>query len=87
MPESYPDGEKTLWEKESYPDGEKTLWEKGKNACYEQFLLFHSVFERLVKTRKKQGLFGKGLNIVNLDTLNSLPTYKISVETKLEAFK
>ena len=35
---------------------------KGEIAHYEQFLLFPSVFKRLVlQTRKKQGLFGKGL--------------------------
>ena len=33
---------------------------KGEITCYEQFLLFHSVFRRLVlQTRKNQGLFGK----------------------------
>ena len=32
---------------------------------YEQFLLSHSVFKRLVlQTRKKQGLFGKGLIVI-----------------------
>ena len=35
---------------------------KGGVACYERFLLFHSVFKRLVlQTRKNQGLFGRGL--------------------------
>ena len=35
---------------------------KGEIAHYEQFLLSHSVFKRLVlQTRKNQGLFGKGL--------------------------
>ena len=34
---------------------------KGEIARYEQFLLFPSVFERLVlQTRKNQGFFGKG---------------------------
>ena len=37
---------------------------KGEIACYEQFLLFHGVFNRLVlQTHKNQGLFGKGLRI------------------------
>ena len=36
---------------------------KGEIACYEQFLLSHSVFKRLVlQTGKNQGLFRKGLN-------------------------
>ena len=36
---------------------------KGEIARIEQFLFSHSVFKRLVlKTRKTQGLFGKGLN-------------------------
>ena len=35
---------------------------KGEIACYEQCLLFYSVFKRLVQqTHKNQGLFGKGL--------------------------
>ena len=35
---------------------------KGEIARYEQFLLFPSVFKRLVLlTHKNQGLFGKGL--------------------------
>ena len=36
---------------------EKTVG-KVEIACYEQFLISHSVFKRLVKN---QGLFGKGL--------------------------
>ena len=36
---------------------------KGEIARYEQFLLFPSVFKRIVlQTRKNQGLFEKGLN-------------------------
>ena len=35
---------------------------KGEIACYEQFLLFSSVFKRhVLQLRKNQGLFGKGL--------------------------
>ena len=37
---------------------------KGEIARYKQFLLFHSVFIRLVlQTRKNQDLFGKGLTL------------------------
>ena len=37
--------------------------EKGEIAHYKQFLLFHSVFKKLVlQTSKTQGLFGKGLS-------------------------
>ena len=40
---------------------------KGEIARYEQFLLFPHVFKRLVlRTRKNQGLFGKGLNVLNI---------------------
>ena len=40
----------------------KTLYEKKK--CYEQFLVFHSVFKRIVlKVHKNQGWFGKGLKM------------------------
>ena len=36
--------------------------EKGEIACYEQFLLFSTVFSRLVlQTCKNKGLFGNGL--------------------------
>ena len=60
-----------------FADGNFKLLENGKKvskswventvgkeeiARYKQFLLFHSVFERLVlQTCKKQGLFGKRL--------------------------
>ena len=41
---------------------------KGEIAHYEQFLLSHSVFKRLVlQTHKNQGLFGKGLNRVYME--------------------
>ena len=37
----------------------------GEIARYEQFLLFHSVFKRLVlQTHKNQGLVGKGLSFI-----------------------
>ena len=37
---------------------------KGEIACYEQFLLFHSVFKRLVSQgHQKVSLCGNGLNI------------------------
>ena len=36
--------------------------EKEEIARYEQFLLYHSVFKRLIlQTSKNQGLFGRGL--------------------------
>ena len=36
---------------------------KGEIACYEQFLLFPQCFQRhVLKTRKNQVLFGKGLS-------------------------
>ena len=38
---------------------------KGEIAHYNNFSFFYSVFKRLVlQTRKKKGLFGKGLNII-----------------------
>ena len=46
----------------SSPNGQKKTAGKGEIARYEQFLLFHSVFKRLVlQTSKNQGLFGKGI--------------------------
>ena len=47
---------------ESYPKGQKTLWEKEKLLVSSNFSFSHSVFKRLVlQTCKSQGLFGKGL--------------------------
>ena len=47
---------------ESYPNGLKTLWEKEKLLVTSNFSFSHSVFKRFVlQTRKNQGLFGKGL--------------------------
>ena len=46
---------------ESSPNGWKTVG-KGEIALYEQFLLFPKCFKKKTrKTRKNQGLFGKGL--------------------------
>ena len=40
---------------------------KGGIALYEQFLLSHNVFKRLVlQTRKAKGLFGKGLDSLEI---------------------
>ena len=47
---------------ESFPKGYKTLWEKEKLLVTSNFSFSRSVFKRLVlQTRKNQGLFGKGL--------------------------
>ena len=47
---------------ESFPNGWKTLWEKEEWLLLSNFSFFHSVFKRLVlQTRKNQGLSGKGL--------------------------
>ena len=49
---------------ESFPNGEKTLWEKEKLLVTSNFSFSHSVFKRhLLQTRKNQGLFGKGLTL------------------------
>ena len=49
---------------ESFPNGWKTLWEKEKLLITSNFSFSHSVFKRLVlQTRKNQGLFGKGLRL------------------------
>ena len=47
---------------------------KREIACYEQFLLFPQCFlKRLVlQTRKKQGLFGKGLRLLFQGTVGIL---------------
>ena len=50
-----------------YPNGEKTLWEKEKLLITSNFSFSHSVFKRLVlQTLKSQGLFGKGLNFYQM---------------------
>ena len=43
---------------ESYPIGEKTLWEKEKLLIMSNFSFSHSVFERLVLQTRAS--FGKG---------------------------
>ena len=48
---------------ESFPEGEKTLREKEKLLVASNFSFSRSVFKRLIlQTRKNQGLFGKGLS-------------------------
>ena len=47
---------------ENPPKGYKTLWKKEKLLVTSNFSFSNSVFKRLLQqTRKKQGLFGKGL--------------------------
>ena len=46
----------------SYPDGKKTLWEKEKLLVRSNFSFSHSVFKRLVSQgRQKVSLCGNGL--------------------------
>ena len=46
----------------SFPNGKKTLWEKEKLLVTSNFSFSHSVFKKhVLETRKNQGLFGKGL--------------------------
>ena len=53
---------------QSFPNGKKTLSEKEKLLVTSNFSFSHSVFKILVlKTRENQGLFGKGLNNKILD--------------------
>ena len=48
---------------ENYPNGKKTLWEKDKLLVTSKLSFSHSVFKRFVlQTCKNQGLFGKELN-------------------------
>ena len=48
---------------ESYPNGQKTLWEKEKLLVTSNFSFSHSVFKRLVSQgRQKASLCGNGLN-------------------------
>ena len=48
---------------ESYPNGYKTLWEKEKLLITSNFSFSHSVFKRLVSQgRQKVWLCGNGLN-------------------------
>ena len=47
---------------ESYPNRQKTLWEKEKFLFTSNFSFSHSVFKGpVLQTRENQGLFGKGL--------------------------
>ena len=49
------------------PSALKTLWEKEKLLVTSNFSFSQSVFKRLVmQTRKNQGLFGKGLNLLKV---------------------
>ena len=49
---------------EIYPNGLKTLWEKEKLLVSSNFSFSHSVFERLVSQgRQKVSLCGNGLNV------------------------
>ena len=51
----------------SYPNGSKTLWEKEKLLVTSNFSFSHSVFKRLVmQICENQGLFGKGLNTCSI---------------------
>ena len=51
---------------ESFPNGQKTLWEKDKLLVTSNLSFSHSVFKRpALQTRKNQGLFGKGLKDKN----------------------
>ena len=48
---------------DSSQNAQKILWEKEKLLVTSNFSFFHSVFKRLeLQTCKNQGLFGKGLN-------------------------
>ena len=50
---------------ESYPNGQKTLWEKEKLLVTSNFSFSHSVFKRLVSQgRQKESLCGNGLRIL-----------------------
>ena len=46
---------------ESYPNGLKTLWEKEKFARYEQFLLFPQCFQMACFLGVSKELSGNGL--------------------------
>ena len=49
---------------ESFPKGEKTLYEKAKLLVTSNFSFSHRIFKRLaLQTCKDQGLFGKGLSV------------------------
>ena len=57
---------------ESCPEGLKTLWEKEKLLVTSNFTFSLSVFKRLILlTRKKKGLFGKGLNGISWVSLTN----------------
>ena len=57
---------------------------KGEIARYEQFLLTHSVFKRLVlQTRKNQGLFGKGFKKYNVENIYKLVVLNLCYDDEL----
>ena len=60
--------------------------EESSPSNYEQFLLFHSVFKRLVlQTPKNQGLFGKVLNSLTQDKILAWSNRKAFAEYKYNA--
>ena len=57
---------------ESYPRGQKTLWEKEKLLLTSNFSFSHSVFKGLLlQTSENKGLLRKGLNISILHRLSN----------------
>ena len=57
---------------ESFPNGQKTLWEKEKLLVMNNFSFSHSVFKRLVlQTCKNQGLCGKVLSLYTIPTFST----------------
>ena len=61
---------------EIYPNGRKTLWEKEKLLVTSNFSFAHSVFKRLVSQgRQKVSLFGNGLTLYHTTpTINDINT-------------
>ena len=52
---------------ESFPDGKKTLWEKEKLLIASNFSFSHSAFKRLLlQTCKNKGLFEEGFMHITL---------------------
>ena len=66
------------------PKEKKTLWEKEKLLIMSNFSFSQSVLKTLVlKTRKKQGLFGKGLSLFHTTNFIDLSKFKLFEDTKI----
>ena len=61
---------------ESYPNGYKTLWEKEKIACYEQFLLFPQCFQKACFPGASKGVIvWEWVNKIQVNSIHTILKY------------